>query len=80
MAYCMAIVFMFLKVCLMDAMGILNLSSSICIDGMCAAALAHAMITISGSIFQPFAALFSISGLYLLALASSVFGENLSLQ
>ena len=61
-------------------MGILNLSSNICIDGMCVAALAPAVITMSGSIFQPLAAIFSISALYLLVLASSVCGENLSLQ
>ena len=80
MAYCMAIVFMFLKVCLMDAIGILNLSSRIFIDGMCVAALAPAVITMSGSIFQPLAAMLSISGLYLLILVSNVSGENLSLQ
>ena len=80
MAYCMAMVLMFLKVFRMDGIGSLNLSSSSFIDGMCVAALAPAVITMSGSIFQPRAAMFSISGLYLLALASSVSGENLSLQ
>ena len=30
--------------------------------------------------FQPLAVMLSIRGLYLLALASSVYGENLSLQ
>ena len=80
MAYCMAMVFMFLKVCRMEAIGILNLSSSIFIDGMCVAALAPAVITMSGSIFQPLAAIFSINALYLLVLVSSVCGENLLLQ
>ena len=80
MAYCMAMVLMFLKVFWMDGIGSLNFSSSSFIDGMCVAALAPAVITISGSIFQPRAATLSISGLYLLALASSVTGENLSLQ
>jgi hypothetical protein len=80
MAYCMAMVLMFLKVFRMDGIGSLNLSSSSFIDGMCVAALAPAVITISGSIFQPLATMFSISGLYLLALASSAYGENLSLQ
>jgi hypothetical protein len=80
MANCMAIVFMFLKVCLMNAIGILNLSSSSLIDGMCVVALAPVVITMSGSVFQPLEAMFSISGLYLLALASNVYGENLSLQ
>ena len=80
MAYCMAIVLMFLKVFRMDGIGSVNLSSSSFIDGMCVAALALAVITMSGSIFQPKATMFSISGLYLLALVSSVSGENLSLQ
>ena len=80
MAYCMAMVLMFLKVFRMDGIGSLNLSSSSFIDGMCVAALAPAVITISGSIFQPRATMFSINGLYLLAFASSVYGENLSLQ
>ena len=71
---------MFLKVFLIDVIGNLNLSSSIFIDGMCVAALAPAVMTISGSIFQPRVAMVSISGWYLLILASSVAGENLSLQ
>ena len=79
-AYCMAMVLMFLKVLRMAGIGSLNLSSSIFIDGMCVAALAPAVITMSGSIFQPRATMFSIKGLYLLALASSVSSENLSLQ
>ena len=56
------------------------MSSSNFIDGMCASAMAPAVITMSGSIFQPRATMFSISGLYLLALASSVCSENLPLQ
>ena len=56
------------------------MSSSSFIDGMCVAALAHAVITMSGLIFQPRTSMFSISGLYLLALASSVVGETLLLQ
>jgi hypothetical protein len=76
----MAMVLMFLKVFRMDGIGSLNLSLSSFIDGMCVGALAPVVITMSGSIFQPRATMFSISGLYLLALASSVFGENLSLQ
>ena len=80
MAYCMAMVLMFLKVFQMDGIGSLNLFSSSFIDGMCAATLAHVVITVSGSIFQPLATMFSIIGLYLLALVSSVSGENLSLQ
>ena len=80
MAYCMAMVLIFSKIFRMDGIGSLNLSSSSFIDGMCAVALAPTIITMSGSIFKPLAAMFSISGLYLLALASSVSSENLSLQ
>jgi hypothetical protein len=53
MAYCIAMVLMFFKVFRMDGIGILNVSSISFIDGMCVAALAPAVITISGSIFQP---------------------------
>ena len=67
MVYCMARVLMFLKVFRMDGIGSLNLSSSSFVDGMCVAALAHVVIAMSGSIFQPRAAMLSISGLYLLA-------------
>ena len=49
-------------------------------DGICVVALAPAVMTIRGSIFHPLAVMLSISGLYLLVLASSVSGENLSLQ
>ena len=57
------------------------MSSKSFIEGMCVAALAHAVITTSGSIFQPRSAMLSISGLYLLTLASStVAGENLLVQ
>ena len=80
MAYCMAMVLMFLKVFQMDGIGSLNLSSSSFIDGMCDATTAHAVITMSGSISQPLATMFSTSGLYLLALASSVYEENILLQ
>jgi hypothetical protein len=50
MAYCMAIVLMFLKVFRMDGIGSLNLSSSSFIEGTCVAALAPAIITMSGLI------------------------------
>ena len=80
MAYCMAIVFMFLKVFLMVVIGILKLSTSSFIDGMCVVALAPAVMTIRGSTFHPLATILAINGLYLLVLASSVYGENLSLQ
>ena len=38
------------------------------------------MMTISGSIFHPLAAILAISGMYLLFFASIAYGENLSLQ
>jgi len=80
MAYCIAMVLIFLKVFLMVAMGILSLCSRIFIDGMWVVARAPAVMTISGSIFHPLMAMLSISGLYLLFFASIVYGENLSLQ
>ena len=80
MAYCTATILMFIKVFQMASIGSLNLSSSIFIDGVCVAVLAPAVITMSGLIFQPLAVMLSIRGLYLLALASSVYDENLSLQ
>ena len=80
MAYCIAIVLIFLKVFLMAVMGILRLSSNIFIDEMWAVARALAVMTISGSIFQPLEAILSISGLYLLFFASIASRENLSLQ
>jgi hypothetical protein len=80
MAYLIAIVLMFLKVFLMIGIGILNLFSSDFIEGMCVVALAPAVIIIRGSTFHPLAAILSINGLYLLFFASSVSGENLSLQ
>ncbi|KAG0594393.1 hypothetical protein M758_UG073600 [Ceratodon purpureus] len=80
MAYCMAMVFMFLKVFLMVSHGILKLSASSFIEGMCVVALAPAVMTIRGLTFHPLAVRLAISGLYLLVLASNVSGENLSLQ
>ena len=65
MAYCLAMVLMVLKVCLMVAMGSLRLVSRISIDEVWAVALAPVVMTISGSIFHPLAAILSIRGLYL---------------
>jgi hypothetical protein len=80
MAYFIAIVLMFLKVFLMVGICILNFFSSAFIDGICAVALAPAVIIIRGSTFHPLAAMLSINGLYLLFFASSVSGDNLSLH
>ena len=79
MAYCIAMVLIFLKVFLMVTMGILKLVSSAFIDGMWVVALAPTVMIISGSIFHPLEAMLAISGLYLLFLASIASGENLSL-
>src|ERR1700737_297627 len=80
MAYCIAMVLIFVKVFLMVTMGILRFSSSIFIDGIWAVARAPAVMTISGSIFHPLEAMLSINGLYVFFFASIVSGENLSLQ
>ena len=78
MAYCMAILLMFLKVFLMVDIGILNLSSSTSIDGICV--VAPVVMTIRGLTFHPLATILSINCLYLLVLASSVSRRNLTLQ
>ena len=80
MAYCVAMVLIFLKVFLMVVIGILSASSSIFMEGMWAVALAPAVMTISGSIFHPLVAMLSINGLYLLVFVSIASRENLSLQ
>ena len=64
----------------MVGIGILKLFSSDFIDGMCVVALAPAVMIIRGSTFHPLATMLTINGLYLLFFASSVSGENLSLQ
>ena len=61
-AYCIAIVLISLKVCLIVFSGILNFSSKIFTEGMCVVALALAMMTISGSTFHLLLVLLSISG------------------
>ena len=61
-ACCIAIVLISLKVCLIVFSCILNFSSKIFIEGMCVVALAPAIITTSGSMFQPLLAMLFISG------------------
>ena len=63
-AYCMAITLISSNVCLMFILGILNITSILFIEGICVAALALAVMTISGSIFQPLLLMLSINGLY----------------
>ena len=53
MVYCIAIMFISLKVFLTPCSRILNFVSKIFIDEMCDVALAPAVTTISGSIFHP---------------------------
>ena len=64
----------------MVIIGILKLSASSFIDGMCVVAMAPAVIIIRGSTFHLLVTILAINGLYLLVLVSSVFEENLSLQ
>ena len=63
-AYCMAITLISSNVCLMFILGIFNIFSILFIKGVCVAALALAVMTISGSIFQPLLIILSINGLY----------------
>jgi hypothetical protein len=49
----MAIVFISLNACFVGFSGILNVCSSCSIDGVCVVPLAPAVMTISGSVFQP---------------------------
>ena len=58
MAYCKAIVFMFLLMVVMD---ILKLSSSSFIDGICVVALASAVMTIRGLTFHLLATILAIN-------------------
>ena len=52
-AYCMAMTLISSNVCLILNLGILNVSSILSIEGLCVAALAPAMMIISGSTFHP---------------------------
>lgn len=52
-AYCIAIVFITLKMCLIAVSDNLNFSSSCFIDGTCVVPLAPAAMTMSGSTFHP---------------------------
>ena len=50
-AYCMAIMLISSNVCLMFILGILNITSILFIEGICVAALAPTVMTLSGIIF-----------------------------
>ena len=63
-AYCIAMTLIASNVFLMLCLGVLNVVSMLSIEGICVAALAPAVMTISGSIFQPLLAKLFINGLY----------------
>ena len=60
-AYCIFMVLISLKVCLIVLFGILNFSFKIFIEGMCVVALANVVMTINDSTFHPLLAMLSIS-------------------
>ena len=78
-AYCMAMVFITLNVCFIDVSHMLNFVSSCFIEGACVVPLAPAVMTMSGSTFQPRSLMSSISGWYFRILLFMVSWENLSL-
>ena len=78
-AYCIAIVFIVLKVCLMEVSQRLNFVSSCFIEGACVVPLTPAVMTMSGSTFQPCWMILSINGWYFIILFLVFWGENLSL-
>ena len=79
-ACCMAMVLISLNVCLMVVSGILRFVSRSFIEGMWVVPLALAVMTMSGSIFQPNSAMLFIGGWYLWILFIIVSCGNLSLQ
>lgn len=50
----MAIILIFLSICLIVVLGVKNICCNAEIEGMCVEALASAMITISGATVYPF--------------------------
>ena len=63
-AYCMAMTLISSNVYLMLSLGILKVILILSIKGMCVDALAHAVMTIGGSTFQPLLIILFISGLH----------------
>ena len=70
MAYCIAMVLISLKICLIVFSGILSFSSRIFIEGMCMVALAPAVMTINGSTFHPLLVMSSLCTYLYLVLKS----------
>lgn len=71
MAYCIVMVLIFLIVLLIVDTSLLKMFSSRFIDGICAAALVLAKMTIKESIFMPLATISATNGLYMLVLIVS---------
>ena len=78
-SYCMAMTLISSYVYLMLSLGILHVVSILFIEAVCAATLAHAMMTISESTFHPPLIILPSSGLYFLNFITISFGI-LSLQ
>ena len=79
-AYCMVMTWIALNVFLMLCLRVLNVVSMLSIEGICVAALALDVMTISGFILQPLLAILSISGLYFSILRFIISSGILSLQ
>jgi len=79
-AYCMAMIFISLNVCLIVDSGSLNCVCRSFIEGTCVVPLTPAVMTMSGSTFHPRLVMLSISGWYFCFLFSIAFSGNLSLQ
>jgi hypothetical protein len=79
-AYCMAIILISSNVCLMFILKILNIISMLFKEGVCMAALALAVMTISGSIFHPLLIILFINGLYFYVFMVIVSSGIMSLQ
>ena len=73
-AYCMAITLISSNVCLVFILGILNIISMLFIEGVCVAALAPTVMTIST--FQSLL-IFSINGLYFLFVGYSIIWHSI---
>jgi len=80
LAYWMGMVLIALEVCFRAISGSLSFVSRNLIEGACVVPLAPAIMTMSGSIFLPWAMILLISGWYFWILLSIVTCENLSLE
>ena len=76
----MAMVLISLNVCLIVVFGSLIFVSRISIEGVCVVPLTPAVMTMSGSTFQPRSMMSFIKGWYFCVLFRIVFCGNLSLQ